>query len=303
MSVVWGLLLLGGGLLVLTGLLRWLHRRRWGTTAPEPVVILTYHKVQTRLELGGTWLPPRAFRRHLEVIRRAALPVLDLVDYLDALHGESGLQSSRRGVVLTFDDGYESLYHHALPLLREFASPATVFLVTGYSGKANDWDQALARGAFRHLSWEQAREMAADGLVRFGSHGVSHRDLTALPDDELERELVESREAIARELGYLPECFCYPFGRHDARVREALRRAGYHYGIAVTNRPGVDRRDYSAVARTGMYLTDGPRALRIRLGLAHPERYWAEDLNNRIINWFTLITAAQQRRRSRRDPR
>ena len=300
MSINWWLFGAGAALLGLVVLLRYHHRRRYGTTAPEPVVVLTYHKVQPELELGGTWLTPRAFRRQLELIRDACLPVLALVDYLEALRGDS---PPRRGVVLTFDDGYRSVLEHARPLLEEFACPATVFLVTGYAGRPNDWDHSLARGRSRHLSWDEARELTASGLVTCGSHGVSHRDLTDLPDGELERELVESREAISAELGRTPECFCYPFGRHDERVRAAVREAGYHYGIGVVDRAGRGRRDPTALARTGMYLTDGAAALAVRLGLRHPQRYWAEDLNNRIINWFTLLTAAQQRRRRRRSTR
>jgi peptidoglycan/xylan/chitin deacetylase (PgdA/CDA1 family) len=277
----WLIFSFGAGLLALVVFLRIYHRRRYGTVRPEPVVILTYHKVQDRPELGGTWLTVGAFRRQMEVV--SGLQVLHLTDYLDIL-GRG--KDAGRGVVLTFDDGYESVYTGAWPVLRELKLPATVFLVTGYTGRVNDWDQPLARGAFRHLSWSRAREMAADGLVRFGSHGVTHRDLTALGDAELERELRESRAA-----------FSYPFGRFDARIATAVREAGYTYGIAVTSRPGWSRRNPLAVARTGMYVTDGVGALKVRLGLRSPWRYWAEDLNNRIINHFTLLTASLQRER------
>ncbi|OGD75059.1 MAG: hypothetical protein A2Y64_05070 [Candidatus Coatesbacteria bacterium RBG_13_66_14] len=293
----WFVLSFGAGLLALVVFLRFYHRRRYGTVRPEPVVILTYHKVQNRPELGGTWLTVGAFRRQMEFIRSSGLPVLHLTDYLDTL-GRKG--DAGRGVVLTFDDGYESVYTGACPVLRELGLPATVFLVTGYMGRSNDWDQPLARGAFRHLSWTQAREMAVGGLVRFESHGVTHRDLTALDDAELERELRESRAAITAELGRAPEAFSYPFGRFDARLMAALRETGYTYGIAVTSRPGWSRRTPMAVARTGMYLTDGVGALAVRLGLRSPGRYWAEDLNNRMINRFTLLSASVQKgRRSR----
>ncbi len=297
MNPEWLLLSFGAGLLLLVVFLRLYHRRRYGTVRPEPVVILTYHKVQNRPELGGTWLTVGAFRRQMEFIRSSGLPVLHLTDYLDTLgRGED----AGRGVVLTFDDGYESVYTGAWPVLRELGLPATVFLVTGYMGRPNDWEQPLARGAFRHLSWDQAREMAAGGGVRFASHGVNHRDLTTLDDDDLEREFRESRTVITGELGRVPEAFSYPFGRCDARVTAALRKAGYNYGIAVTSRPGWSRRNPLAVARTGMYATDGVGALAVRLGLRSPGRYWAEDLNNRMINRFTLLTASVQKgRRSR----
>lgn len=290
----WLLLSLGVGLLLLAAVLRAFHRMRYGTVRPEPVVILTYHKVQNHLELGGTWLTEAGFRRQMGEIRRSGLPVYHLINYLDSL--ARGMDEMR-GVVLTFDDGYESVFRGAWPVLVRYGMPAYVFLVTGFMGRTNDWDQPLSRGAFRHLSWSQALEMGRDGLIRFGSHGVSHRDLTSLSDGELERELRESREAITEKLGMTPEAFSYPFGRFDRRVVAALSEAGYRYGVTVTSRPGWSRRHPLAVARTGMYVTDGTGALRIRLGLRSPKRYWAEDLNNRMINRFTLMTALFQRGR------
>src|SRR5439155_1581627 len=66
-----------------------------------------------------------------------------------------------------------------------------------------------------------------------GAHSVSHRTLTRLDDAELEREIVASRLAIRARTGAAPEFFAYPYGIWDARVRDAVRAAGYRGAVTL----------------------------------------------------------------------
>ena len=60
--------------------------------------------------------------------------------------------------------------------------------------------------------------MAAAGIV-FGAHGVSHRLMSQLSDEEQEAEAMGSRRAeIEARLGYTPRAFCYPNGDWDYRA-------------------------------------------------------------------------------------
>jgi peptidoglycan/xylan/chitin deacetylase (PgdA/CDA1 family) len=92
---------------------------------------------------------------------------------------------------------------------------------------------------FGPVTWEQAREMDAAGL-EIGSHTVSHPILTTTGDDELRRELRESRARIEEELGRTVDLFCYPNGSFDERVRRETEQAGY--ACAVTTRSGLNER-------------------------------------------------------------
>ncbi|MEP7154374.1 MAG: polysaccharide deacetylase family protein [Betaproteobacteria bacterium] len=84
------------------------------------------------------------------------------------------------------------------------------------------------------VTWPQVREMAS-ARIEFGSHGVSHPVLTQLEDSVLERELVESRAVLEAQLGRPVETIAYPDGglqAFDARVVEAVKRAGYRLGLS-----------------------------------------------------------------------
>jgi peptidoglycan/xylan/chitin deacetylase (PgdA/CDA1 family) len=98
---------------------------------------------------------------------------------------------------------------------------------------------ALPPAEFGPVTWEQAREMDAGG-VEIGSHTVSHPILTTTDDDELRRELRDSRARLEEELGRGVELFCYPNGACDERVRREAASAGY--ACAVTTEPGLNER-------------------------------------------------------------
>jgi peptidoglycan/xylan/chitin deacetylase (PgdA/CDA1 family) len=85
------------------------------------------------------------------------------------------------------------------------------------------------------MGWEQLRTLSREGH-EIGSHSVSHPILPLVDDAQLELEVRGSKERIEAEVGAPCETFCYPNGDCDARVVEAVRRAGYLR--AVTTRWG-----------------------------------------------------------------
>lgn len=95
----------------------------------------------------------------------------------------------------------------------------------------------------RPLSWVQMREMSAAG-IEFGSHTVSHPILSRLNDDELRKELVESKQRLEQELSKPAPVLAYPVGGpeefNEKVVREAME-AGYRLGASYV--PGVNRLD------------------------------------------------------------
>ena len=141
-----------------------------------------------------------------------------------------------RRVALSFDDGMASLYENALPLLRELAAPATLFLTTGWLGGERDWP-ALPDGAppMKTLDWEQVRALHAAGWA-IEAHTVSHPDLRELPDAAIDAELEGCDAAIEAALGERPQLFAYPFGYADERVE---RRVARRYRFALTAAMGT----------------------------------------------------------------
>lgn len=237
------------------------------------MTILCYHAVDPSWS-SPLAVEPAVFRRQCELLsrRRTVLPLEDAVTRLDR-HG----RLPRGFTALTFDDGFASLYEHALPVLTRLRLPATVFLVAETlvgDGREVDWVDTPPAPPRRLETLEvaQVREMQAAG-VRFASHSYSHHDLTALAYEECVRDLTRSREVLEDLLGQRVPFLAYPRGRNDATVRAAAERAGYSHSFTLPE--GPEPAGPHGVPRVGVYPGNGPRAvlaksdpayLRLRLG-------------------------------------
>lgn len=103
------------------------------------VVILMYHRVfKTSSDPWGLCVSPKNFAEHLELLRRH-YPVLTLHELVSSLRDA---RLPKRGVVLTFDDGYADNLWNAKPLLEKYEVPATFFVTSGCVDSSSEfwWD-------------------------------------------------------------------------------------------------------------------------------------------------------------------
>ena len=173
-----------------------------------------------------------------------------------------GCWPDAKTVVLTFDDGFENFLTHAFPVLQEHSFTATVYLVTSQCGRFNDWagnPTELPRS--RLLSWEQVNELSAHG-IEFGSHTVSHPDLTRLDARAADVEICDSKAAIEDSVGKKVASFAYPFGRINATVKQSVRS---NYSSACSTNLGkiTHRSDFYSLERIDAYYLSDSRSLEL----------------------------------------
>ncbi|GGV41966.1 polysaccharide deacetylase family protein [Streptomyces griseoflavus] len=207
------------------------------------VPVLMYHAVSARPNEATRALSvtPEAFAAQMAVIADRGLTPVTTAAL--AAHWRSGRPLPARPVLVTFDDGYEGVHRHALPVLAGHGFPATVFVTTGWLRGPHD----NGGGPDTMLDWDQVRDLAGAG-VEIGGHSHSHPQLDRLDENRLRSELILSKEIVSDRLGTVPASFAYPFGYSSRRVREAVRETGYAQALAVGN--GLARR------------AQGPYALR-----------------------------------------
>ncbi len=196
------------------------------------LLILCYHAVSPTwpAELSVT---PSAFELQIAACRRRGYRGAGFTDALNA--GPSG-----RVVGVTFDDAYRSVLELAKPVLDRHGYPATVFVPSDWpdTGRPMRWDGIDIWLDTRHeqelipLTWPELRELADAGW-EIASHTCSHPDLTSLDDDELARELRDSKARLEAELGRPCTSLAYPYGLVDDRVVEATRAAGYTWACTI----------------------------------------------------------------------
>lgn len=203
---------------------------------------------------------------------RAGLTFATIEDWLESSPRENKL-------LLTFDDGFESFYTRAYPILREKGIPSALFLLGGFTGARPAWD--YRSGGRRHLTHDEITELKDDPLVAVCSHSRSHPDLRKLSERQLEKEL---RPSVP---GAKP-CFSYPFGAFDKRVVEAVRSNGYSAAFGTLNGPASEWDRSYAIPRIPLNRFDNRFTIRTKLtgGLL----FWMEILKARIIGAFAPFT-------------
>jgi hypothetical protein len=186
----------------------------------EGIPVITYHSIDDSGSIIST--SPAIFRRQMQFLSENGFRTLTL-GALGRLIG-SGERFPDKRVVITFDDGFENFYSRAFPLLDSYGFDSTVFLVAGQCGRYNDWEGNPAKlPRSRILSWNQVKELSSSG-VDFGSHTLTHPNLTSIPIESAEVEMVKSREKIEDMIGRAVDNFAYPYGKFNEAILRIAKR-------------------------------------------------------------------------------
>ncbi|MDA1018296.1 MAG: polysaccharide deacetylase family protein [Planctomycetota bacterium] len=196
---------------------------RWigGPRFQDAFGILMYHRVISHLpeSCPPTWnVSPERFRKQLSGLLNRGLQPRSLSHVLNrARRGET---IERNVFVVTFDDGYENNFTHALPILRELHIPATIFLATAYLGRSepfpfDDWplkgSEQVPPESWRALSESQCDALLDSGLIEFGSHTHTHEDFRGRPGALVEN-LHQSAEFLRMRFGIESPTLSLPYG-------------------------------------------------------------------------------------------
>ncbi|HAJ76636.1 MAG TPA: xylanase [Gammaproteobacteria bacterium] len=210
--------------------------------AAEHGVILLYHHVATDTP-PSTSISPTDFRAHLEYLRDNDFNVIGLDTLIEALR--NGRPVPDRAVAITFDDGYDSIYNEAFPMLQSFGFPFTLFLST----------DPINRSQANYMSWEQVREMSDAGVV-IANHMIEHPYMLTRQEGEtdqrwLERQRVEiltAEETITSQTGQSHHYLAYPYGEFDPAIKALLGELNF-VGLAQNSGAVGYNSDFLALPR------------------------------------------------------
>lgn len=208
------------------------------STGHAPAV-LTYHHIDEKLDSSAT-ITSELFRSHLKMLKENGYNVIGMEQLLEAHKQNKALPA--KSVVLTFDDGYESFYTKAAPLLKEFRMTATNFVVVKSTDQKNPKE-------IPHLSWDQMRELEQQGLTFYSHTYNSHQKVPTDKNNSrghaltsrkyLEKEgrtetyeeyhqrvkadLALANQRLVEELGKQPALLAFPHGAYDQTVLDMCK--------------------------------------------------------------------------------
>lgn len=202
----------------------------------KTVVCFVYHRFGDS-RYPSTNVSVKDFENHLRFLTENKFQVLTLIEALNYLESDEPL---RKTVVLSIDDGYKSFYENALPLLKKYKMPATLFINTETVGSKD------------YMNWSELKE-AMTANVEIGNHTHTHSYF--LNESEktryatFEKEILTSQTIIADHLNVTPSIFAYPFGEFDEGMKDVVKKLNFRCAVA----------QYSGVIYLGMDSYQLPR--------------------------------------------
>ncbi len=119
-----------------------------------------------------------------------------------------------KSVIVSFDDGFRSVYENAAPIMQKYGIKGNVYLPTAYIG-----------GDEKFMTWDMVRSLQANGF-EMQAHTHSHVDLRTLTEESMREEIEKSQEIFSCELEITPNAICLPFGTYDKRALKLLQKTG-----------------------------------------------------------------------------
>ena len=142
--------------------------------------------------------------------------------------------NKKNQVIVTFDDGYKDIILDVLPILKKYNIKAICFIVTNYIGKYNIWDSNKTNYKKKELlNNSDIFEWINNGML-IGSHTHNHYDLTKLNFDELEKEILTSKNILEDKFSTPISDFCYPFGKINSNAYFQVKN--FYKNAYTTNR-------------------------------------------------------------------
>ncbi len=188
--------------------------------------VFVYHRFGDS-RYPSTNIQLETFAEQLELLKQKNYTVLSLGEIVTRL--KEGRALPPRCAALTVDDGYRSFLTGAMPLLRRYGYPATLFVSTN------------SVGGDEFLNWDELRALSAQG-IEIGNHSASHpyllnRNRGETDEAWLDRirlDIVRASQILRRELGRESRLFAYPYGEYSPKVVELLKQLGFD-GATVQN--------------------------------------------------------------------
>ncbi len=244
------------------------------------IAALCYHQVLPKAT-GLFELSVDDFREQLALLKAQGYEAISTRQLQEFLAGR--FQPLKKPVLLTFDDGYRSVYDHAFPIMKEF----------GFVGVACIYPQFIE--SHGGMSWAQLRELAAAGWS-IEPHSMTHANLWKAPAAAaarqafFDREIVRPKKIIEEKIGEPVRFFTWPYGIYTEETEAIARAAGYIGALTVDGGASYPGLDPYRVKRQVVYRTDTREKFLIRLGMGPLEVTDWEPRPGQVLT--TLATVA-----------
>lgn len=186
------------------------------------IPIILYHNLNPTVP-GSMTVTPQKFEANLKLLKDNGFTFIPLQEAVEYLQGKRA-SLPPKPVVLTADDGWESVYTYMYPIVKKLNIPTTLFIYPESISSSKNF-----------LTWEQLKELKNSGLFDIQGHTYSHPNFKVVKrklspaayEQFVQKELVTSKQILEDKLGIKVTLLAWPFGIYNEYLEHEAAKAGY----------------------------------------------------------------------------
>ncbi len=214
------------------------------------IPILCYHNLNP-VKPGSMNMTPQKFESQIKWLKDNGFTIVPLQEAIAYLEGKR-TSLPEKSVVITADDGWQSVYTYMLPIVKKHNIPVTLFI----------YPQTISEGK-NAMTWDELKTLQQTGLFDIQSHTYSHpnfkqekRRLSAAGYEKfVNTELVKAKQILEEKLNKKITSLAWPFGIYNEYLEQAAAKAGYEMAFSIDART-AERKDRS-MAQPRFMIVDG----------------------------------------------
>jgi peptidoglycan/xylan/chitin deacetylase (PgdA/CDA1 family) len=178
------------------------------------VIALMYHRFNEN-KYPSTNIRNEVFLKHLDEINNSKFEFISFNKFNEIIKNKM----EKNYLLLTIDDGFESFYLNAWPVLKKRKIPFILFVSTREVGN------------YGYMTWKQIKEIDSSGLATIGNHSHTHEYLIDWEEKKIRDDLEKSIKIFKKELGYSPKLFSYPFGEYSTALKKIVTDLNFEFAF------------------------------------------------------------------------
>jgi len=218
-----------------------------GSQALALPIVMYHHILKEPTRLNSYTISPDEFRQDLQYLKKNGYQSILIQDLIDYVNGEAELPE--KPVMITFDDGYESFYEYAFPILKEMKFRAVFSVVGTYVDQYSCMDDHHI--CYSHCTWNELALLQKSGIVEIQNHSYNlhllangrrgakkvwnenNSDYRQVLISDIGKMQDECRENLG---GWLPTAFTYPYGQISDEALPILKELGFKAALTCTEK-------------------------------------------------------------------
>jgi len=235
------------------------------STNKTALPVIMYHQVSKKHTKAGKYcVLLNQLREDLVYIKNKGYSTITMSQLINHVYHNEKIPE--KPIIITFDDGFESIMQYVYPLLKELNMCAVVSVVGSYADFTEEQDDHNVNYAY--LDWKEISELTKSKNIEIQNHSYNmhiinseRRGVAKCAGEDLDtykavfsEDIMRFQNKIKQEADYTPNTFTYPFGAFSMESPDVLKELGFKAALVCEERINyIDKENTDWMYNIGRY--------------------------------------------------